>query len=48
MDAKTKLRSPNLSDRQRGQLESEVEAHEKRINEAVFRLYGVGILPGDK
>jgi len=28
-------------------LESEIEAHEKRIDEAVFALYGVPGLPGD-
>ena len=53
MDAKLKLRSgspgnksPGLSDRERGSLESEVEAHERRIDEAVFALYGVDGLPG--
>ncbi len=52
MDAKLKLRagspggnSPGLSDRDRGSLESEVEAHERRIDEAVFSLYGVDGLP---
>lgn len=45
MDAKVKLQASNLSDRQRNSLESEVESHERRINEAVFRLYGVKGLP---
>ncbi len=52
MDAKLKLRSgspggtsPGLSDRDRGTLESEIEAHERRIDEAVFALYGVDGLP---
>jgi hypothetical protein len=46
MDAKSKLRAPQLSDRETQSLEGEVEAHEKRINEAVFALYGVDGLPG--
>ena len=53
IDAKSKLRSgspggkgPGLSDRDRGSLESEIEAHERRIDEAVFALYGVDGLPG--
>ncbi len=45
MADKKKLRSPRLSDRERSQLEGEVEHHEKRIDEAVFRLYGVEGLP---
>ncbi len=47
--AKTRLRpgaTPPLSDRERTGLETEVEAHERRIDEAVFRLYGVDGLPG--
>lgn len=46
MAAKTKRRATNLSDRDRQSLESEVEAHEARINETVFALYGVEGLPG--
>ena len=34
-----------LSDRAIKSLESEVEAHERRIDEAVFALYGVDGLP---
>ncbi len=48
MAAKTRLRpgaTPPLSDRERTSLETEVEAHERRIDEAVFRLYGVDGLP---
>jgi hypothetical protein len=45
MDAKTKLRGTKLSDRERGQLETSVDAHERRIDEAVFALYGVDGLP---
>ncbi len=45
MDAKLKLRSPRLSDREHSHLEAEVEALENRIDEAVFRLYGVDALP---
>ncbi|MBX3395263.1 MAG: hypothetical protein KF841_07830 [Phycisphaerae bacterium] len=45
MADKKKLRSLKLSDRERNQLESEVEHHEKRIDEAVFALYGVKGLP---
>ncbi len=45
MDAKIKLRDGNLSDRERKTLEGEVESHERRIDEAVFRLYGVNELP---
>jgi hypothetical protein len=39
------LRIPVLSDRETSSLEGEVEAHEKRIDEAVFALYGVKGLP---
>jgi hypothetical protein len=46
MDAKAALRKPKLSDREKGQLDSTIEAHESRINEAVFALYGVDGLPG--
>jgi len=45
VEAKGKLRSPKLSDRERRSLEGEVDAHERRIDEAVFRLYGVSGLP---
>ncbi len=48
MTAKARLRSgasPPLSDRERTSLETEVEANERRIDEAVFRLYGVDGLP---
>lgn len=45
MDAKTGLRAGNLSDREANQLKSTVEANEKRIDEAVFALYGVKGLP---
>jgi hypothetical protein len=45
MDAKLKLRDGKLSDRERGQLETTVDAQERRIDEAVFVLYGVDGLP---
>jgi type I restriction-modification system DNA methylase subunit len=45
MDAKTKLRDAKLSDRERRILEGDVEQHERRIDELVFRLYGVKGLP---
>jgi type I restriction-modification system DNA methylase subunit len=45
MDAKTRLRDVKLSDRERRTLEGEVENHERRIDELVFRLYGVKGLP---
>jgi hypothetical protein len=44
--AKLKLRDRKLSDRERQDLEGEVESHEHRIDEAVFRLYAVKGLPG--
>jgi len=56
MDAKAALRPPRpaegkakvgLSDRETKQHEAAIEAHEHRINEAVFALYGVKGLPGD-
>jgi hypothetical protein len=47
MAAKLKLRDGKLSDRQRVQLERELEADERRIDEAVFALYGVDGLPGE-
>jgi hypothetical protein len=47
METRPKLRSEMLSDRQRVQLEREVEADECRIDEAVFALYGVDGLPGE-
>jgi len=43
--AKSKLQSTNLSDRDRESLERTVEANERRIDEAVFELYGVDGLP---
>ncbi len=53
MDAKAALRpplpakgGPQLSDRETRQHEAAIEAHEKRIDEAVFALYGVDGLPG--
>jgi hypothetical protein len=45
MAAKIKLRDTQLSDRQRDGFETEVERHEQRINEAVFKLYDVEGLP---
>lgn len=45
MEAKGRLRGTNLSDRERGALTSEVERHERRIDDAVFQLYGVEGLP---
>ncbi len=47
MDAKAALRRPKLSDREMKQHEAAVEAHEERINQAVFDLYGVEGLPGE-
>lgn len=41
------LRPTTLSDRQTTALEREVEAHEHRIDEAVFALYGVEGLPDE-
>lgn len=46
MACKVKLRDDKLSDRERMSLQSEVESLERRIDEAVFRLYGVKGLPG--
>jgi hypothetical protein len=43
--AKGGLKPAGLSDRERGQLETTVDAHERRIDEAVFALYGVAGLP---
>jgi hypothetical protein len=47
MAAKAKLQTgqAKLSDRERAALEGEVEFHERRIDEAVFALYGVKGLP---
>ncbi|NLX12732.1 MAG: hypothetical protein GXY44_03645 [Phycisphaerales bacterium] len=45
MDAKKKLRSSALSDRETRSLQGKVETCENRINEAVFALYGVDGLP---
>ena len=39
------LRTPKLSDRQTRTLESEIETHEKRIDETVLALYNVPALP---
>jgi hypothetical protein len=39
------LKPAGLSDRETQSLAAEVEAHEKRIDEAVFALYGVDGLP---
>ncbi len=46
-EVKGGLKPTGLSDRETKSLEAEVEAHERRINEAVFVLYGVDGLPGD-
>ena len=46
MSAKVKLRGTSLSDRERISLEGDVESYERRIDEDVFRLYGVEGLPG--
>ncbi|HTU88585.1 MAG TPA: N-6 DNA methylase [Gemmataceae bacterium] len=45
MEAKVKLRDDKLSDRERTSLQGDVESLERRIDEAVFRLYGVKELP---
>jgi hypothetical protein len=45
MGAKTKLCDAKLSDRERRILEGDVENQERRIDELVFRLYGVKGLP---
>ena len=45
MDTKAKLRASTLSDRETRDLEAEIESHERRIDEAVFALYGVKGLP---
>jgi len=42
---KGRLKVAALSDRETKSLEAEVEAHEKRIDDAVFALYGVDGLP---
>ena len=39
------IQPDKISDRDRASLESEVESHEQRINEAVFKLYGVSAPP---
>jgi hypothetical protein len=46
-EAKMKLRGDKLSDRERQSLQGDAEALEHRIDEAVFRLYGVKGLPSD-
>ena len=43
---KGRLKPAGLSDRETKSLEAEVETHERRIDEAVFTLYGVKGLPG--
>ena len=45
MDSKAALRAGNLSDREQNQLQAAIEAHQKRIDQAVFALYGVKGLP---
>lgn len=54
MDAKAALRPPHaakggptLSDRETTQHEATIEANERRINEALFALYGAEGLPGE-
>ena len=47
-DAKVKMRAGKLSDRERQSLEGEIESLEHRIDEAVFKLYGVEGLPSDE
>jgi hypothetical protein len=42
---KGRLKPAGLSDRETRSLEAEVEAHEERIDQAVFALYGVEGLP---
>jgi hypothetical protein len=43
---KGRLKPAAFSDRETRSLEAEVEAHERRIDDAVFALYGVDGLPG--
>ena len=45
IDAKKSQRGPTLSDGEKSRLASTIEAHEKRIDNLVFRLYGVDGLP---
>ncbi|MGA7701369.1 MAG: Eco57I restriction-modification methylase domain-containing protein [Thermoguttaceae bacterium] len=45
IDAKSQLRDGKLSDRERVSLECDVESLERRIDELVFRLYGVDGVP---
>lgn len=47
LDAKKALRAPKLSDREIRQCEAAIEAHENRVNDAVFALYGITELPDD-
>ena len=42
---KKRLATPGLSDREREQLEREIEGHERRIDELVCELYGVKEIP---
>ena len=44
---KGRLKSAGLSNRETKSLEAEVETHERRIDDAVFALYGVDGLPDD-
>jgi hypothetical protein len=46
MEAKAALRAARLSDGEKTRLEATIEANEKRIDDAVFALYGVDNLPG--
>ena len=48
MASKVKLRDANRSDRDRTSLEREVDFRERRIDEDVFRLYGVEGLPDSR
>ena len=45
MEAKKSQHGPALSDGEQSRLASTIEAHEKRIDDLVFRLYGVDGLP---
>jgi hypothetical protein len=45
IEIKKKLVAATTSQRERGSLETEIESDLRRINEAVFRLYGVDGLP---
>lgn len=45
IDSKIALRAPQLSDGEKTRLDAAIEAHEKRIDDAVFALYSVEGLP---